>query len=142
MVRSVAMGDRIGIALAVVCAAHCVAAPVLAASLQLAGALGSESTELLFITSSLLISGMTIVTACAQGRCRLLAASAFLAGACCLIAPRLDLAWVEAVEHPLIVAGAGLIVVAHLVNLSNCRCDEEGATCAAAAEVPRRLPRV
>jgi hypothetical protein len=140
MVRSMAIADRAGIVLAVACAVHCVAAPVLATSLQLAGVFASESTELLFLTSSLLISGMTVGTACAQGRCRRLTGGAFAAGACCLIA-RLGLAWFEAVERPLVVAGAGLIVVAHLVNLSTCRCDGEGSTCAAAAVEPLRLPR-
>jgi hypothetical protein len=42
-----------------------VAEPVLAASLQLAGGLASKSTELLLLASSLLMRGMTVVTACA-----------------------------------------------------------------------------
>jgi hypothetical protein len=142
MLRSRPFGDRAGIALAVLCATHCVAVPVLAASLPLAAGFASESTELLFLTSSLLMSGAAIGIACAEGRCRLLTGAAFVAGAGCLIAARLDVAWAEAMERPLVLAGAGLIVAAHFINLSNCRCDGEGAKCRAAAGEPLQLPPV
>jgi len=41
MTRSLEMGDRTGIVVAVACAIHCLAAPALAASMQMAGVLVS-----------------------------------------------------------------------------------------------------
>jgi hypothetical protein len=51
------------------------------------------------------------------------------AGAGLLLAAGSGVAWVAAVEQPLVIAGAGMIAAAHLINLFNCRCRKGAAAC-------------
>jgi hypothetical protein len=132
VVRSVELGDRAGIAVAVVCAFHCVAAPILGASLQIAGVFASERAELAFLGSSLLISGTTILANCLRRDARAAVWGSFLVGAGLLVAARSGVAWAERLEHPLVFAGAGMIVAAHVMSLRNCRCKTDGPSCVGA----------
>jgi hypothetical protein len=126
------IGDRAGIAVAFVCALHCVAAPLAGASVQVAGTLASERTELLFLASSLLISGTMVLANCLRRGARRAVWGAFGVGASLLLCARVGLAFAERIEQPLVLAGAGMIVAAHVMNLFNCRCREEGPSCVAA----------
>jgi hypothetical protein len=126
------MGDRAGIAVALVCALHCVAVPLVGASVQVAGTLASERTELLFLTSSLLISGTTVLANCLRRGARRAVWGAFVVGASLLLYARVGVASAEYIEQPLVLGGAGMIVAAHVMNLFNCRCREEGPSCVAA----------
>jgi hypothetical protein len=129
MIRSLDLGDRAGIVVAVACALHCVTAPMLGTSLQLAGVLASERTDFVFLGFSLLISGATVLANCLRRRTRALVWCAFAAGASLLLAARIESAWAEVLETPLVVGGAGMIVAAHVVNLIHCRCRKDGPTC-------------
>jgi hypothetical protein len=126
------MGDRAGIAVALACALHCVAAPLVGASMQVAGTLASERTELLFLTSSLLVSGTTVFANCLRRGPRRAVWGAFVVGASLLLCARVGFAPAEHIEQPLVLGGAGMIVAAHVMNLFNCRCREEGPSCVAA----------
>ena len=126
------MGDRAGIALAAACALHCIATPMLAASIQVAGVFASERTELMFLASSLLISGTTMLANCLRRRARGVVWASFVVGASLLISARSGVEWAELMEQPLVVAGAGLIVMAHVANLFYCRCSKEEPSCVAA----------
>jgi hypothetical protein len=126
------MGDRAGIAVALACALHCIAAPLVGASMQVAGAFASERSELPFLTSSLLVSGTTVLMNCLRRGPRRPVWGALVVGASLLLCARAGLVWTERLEQPLVVAGAATIVAAHLLNLFNCRCREEGPSCVAA----------
>jgi hypothetical protein len=126
--RSLDLGDRAGIAVAVACALHCLTAPILATSLQIAGIVASEQTELAFLGSSLLISGTTVVANCLRRRARAVVWVTFVVGAS-LLAARIGGDWAEPLEAPLVVGGAGMIVAAHVINLANCRCRKGGPIC-------------
>src|ERR671911_1120631 len=106
------MGDRAGIALAAACALHCIATPMLAASIQVAGVFASERTELAFLASSLLISGTTMLANCLRRGARVVVWASFAAGASLLVSARSGVEWAERMEQPLVIAGAGLIVTA------------------------------
>jgi MerC mercury resistance protein len=125
-------GDRAGIAVAIACAIHCVAAPVLAASVQVAALFASERTELLFLSFSLLVSGVTFGASCLRRGTRewRLICGLFGLGSGFLLVTRIGWGWTEPLEQPLVLAGATLIVAAHLFNVSSCRCTEE-RSCAA-----------
>ena len=123
------MDDRAGIALAAACALHCIATPMLAASLQVAGVFTSERTELVFLASSLLISGTTILATCLRRGARGVVWASFVVGASLLISARSGVEWAELMEQPLVLAGAGLIVMAHVANLFYCRCSKEEPSC-------------
>jgi hypothetical protein len=129
MIRTLEAGDRAGIALAVACALHCLMTPVLATSLQIAGVIASERTEFAFLGVSLLISGMTVVVNCLRRRASAVVWATFVVGAALLLSTRVSSAWAEPFERPLVVVGAGMIVVAHVINLVNCHCRKEGPTC-------------
>jgi hypothetical protein len=132
VIQSIDMGDRAGIAVAVACALHCVAAPILGTTVQVTGALASERTELVFLGSSLLISGTTVVANCLRRRARAAVCGTFVVGATLLLAARSGIAWAEPVEQPLVAGGAGLIVAAHVLNLFNCRCRRQASSCVGA----------
>jgi hypothetical protein len=123
------MGDRAGIAVAFACALHCVAAPLLVTSVQVAAAFASERTELAFLGASLLISGTTVVANCLRRSARSAVWATFAAGAGLLLAARSGAARIDAVEQPLVIVGAGTIVAAHLINLFNCRCRKDRPVC-------------
>jgi hypothetical protein len=109
-----------------------VATPVLAASLQVAALFASERTELMFLSSSLLVSGVTFGASCLRRGTpgwRLICAL-FALGAGLLLASRAGRDWTEPFEQTLVIAGAAFIVAAHVVNLISCRCAEE-RSCAA-----------
>jgi hypothetical protein len=129
VIRSIETGDRAGIAVAVACAFHCLAVPLFGASIQVLGAFASERTELLFLTSSLLVSGTTVLASCLRRGARRAVWRAFAVGASLLLCARVGFAWAERIEQPLVLGGAGMIVVAHCINLFNCRCSEEGPSC-------------
>jgi hypothetical protein len=126
------MGDRAGIAVAVACAIHCVAVPLVGASIQVAGAFASDRTELLFLTSSLLVSGTTVLANCLRRGPRRAVWAAFVVGASLLLYARVGFASAEHIEQPLVLGGAGMIVAAHVMNLFNCRCRAESPSCVAA----------
>jgi hypothetical protein len=130
MLRTTDAGDRAGIGLAIACAVHCVAAPIVAASFQAAAALVSERTELLFLSASLVVSGATITTNCVVRRGRPATLVLFTLGAMTLMVARGSLVPAES-ERLLVLGGAGTIVAAHILNLLTCRCADEGSTCAA-----------
>jgi hypothetical protein len=123
------MADRAGIAIAVACALHCMATPILAASIQVIGAFASERAELGFLASSLLISGTTVVVNCVRRGPRAVVGGTFVVGASLLVAARVGVDWAEPIEQRLVIAGATMIVAAHVVNLFNCRCRKEGPSC-------------
>jgi hypothetical protein len=127
--RSLELADTAGIAVSVACAVHCLAAPILGASLQIAGALAFDRTELAFVGASLLISGTTVVANCLRRDGRVAVWGTFVVGAGLLVAARSGIAWVERFEPPLVFGGAGMIVAAHVINLRNCRCRKEGPSC-------------
>jgi hypothetical protein len=102
--------------------------PVLATSLQIAGVIASERTEFAFLGVSLLVSGMTVVVNCLRRRASAVVWGTFVVGAA-LLSTRLSSAWAEPFERLLVVVGAGMIVVAHVINLVNCHCRKEGPTC-------------
>jgi hypothetical protein len=130
MIRSQEMGDSTGIAVAVACALHCLAAPILGAALPMAGVLVSEQAELAFLGSSLFISGTTVVATC-RNRGRLSVWGAFLVGAGLLMAAGSGIEWSEPIEASLVVGGAGMIVAAHVMNIRQCRCRDDGPSCVA-----------
>jgi hypothetical protein len=129
--NSIHVGDRAGIAVAVACAVHCLAAPLLAASVQLAGVVGSEHTEIAFLASSLLISGATVVASCLRHGARRAVWLAFVPGAGLLLCARLAEGLTRPVEQGLVAVGAGLIITAHGINLIACRCAGKDQSCAA-----------
>jgi hypothetical protein len=130
MIRSQEMGDSTGIAVAVACALHCLAAPILGAALPMAGVLVSDRAELAFLGSSLLISGTTVVATCRrQGSPAVW--GAFLVGAALLVAGGSGTEWSELLEASLVVGGAGLIVAAHVMNIRQCRCRDDRPSCVA-----------
>jgi hypothetical protein len=114
VIQSIEMGDRAGIAVAVACAFHCVAAPILGTSIQIAGAFASEGAELAFLGSSLLISGTTVVANCLRHSVRGAVWRTFVVGAALLLVARSGVAWAEMLEQPLVIGGAGMIVAAAL----------------------------
>ena len=132
MIRSIELGDRAGIAVAVACALHCCVAPILATSVQAAGVFASERSELAFLASSLLISGTTVVASCRRRGALGVTWSTFVFGSSLLVAARIGFEWVEPIEQELVIAGAGLVVTTHAINLFKCRCGKEGPSCVGA----------
>ena len=130
MANSISIGDRVGIVAAIACGVHCLAAPLLA-SVQFTRVLGSERVETAFLVTSLMISGVTCTASSLRRGARHAIWVAFTSGAAVLVVARLSDALTTPVERGLVVAGASLIVVAHVVNLFGCRCAEEGQSCAA-----------
>jgi hypothetical protein len=128
--KSIEIGDRAGIVVAVVCAVHCLAAPLFAASLPLAGMFTSERTELAFVISSFLISGATVAASCLRRGARRAVWVAFLAGAIVILSARLVAGLTLPVEQGLVMAGATLTVAAHSINLLRCRCTLSDKRCA------------
>lgn len=108
--------------MALACALHCLAVPMLGATLQFAGVLASERTESAFLGTSLLISGTTVLVHCLRRRTSAAVWGTFAAGAAILIATRLERAWMEPFELPLVLSGAAMIVTGHVINLINGRC--------------------
>jgi hypothetical protein len=131
MLRALEIGDRAGIAIAVACAAHCLVAPAFAASIQVAGTLASDQAEWMFLGSSLVVSGVTVVASCMRGVARRAVLIAFLTGAGLLLVGRLGGSRAETIELPLVALGAGTIVAAHLLNLFQCRCRKGNTSCVA-----------
>jgi hypothetical protein len=130
--HSTDIADRAGIAVAVACVVHCVAAPMLATSVQLAGVFASERAELAFVGLSFIISGTTVAASCLRRHAPRTVWGAFVLGASLLLCARLGFAWTVRVEQPLVIAGAAMIVAAHLANLSNCRCTKDSHACVVA----------
>jgi hypothetical protein len=136
MTRASQAGDRAGIALAAACALHCLAAPLLAVSVQAVAA--AERTELMVLTSSLVLSGSVVAAHCLRRGARRAVWGAFVSGAVLLCAP-IVLAVPEPIEPVVGVAGSGLIVVAHALRLAGCRCRKEGPRCVDTAPPPLSL---
>lgn len=132
MIRTLELGDRAGIAVAAACALHCLAAPVLGTSLQIAGVLLSEGAELAFLSTSLLVSGTTVLATCLRRGGRAAVWATFLVGAALLVSARSGTAWAERLEPALVFGGAGLVAAAHVVNLRHCRCRTEERSCVTA----------
>jgi hypothetical protein len=130
MIRAQELGDSTGISVAVACALHCLAAPILGAALPMARVLVSEQAELAFLGSSLLISGTTVVATCRR-RGSLAVWGAFLVGAGLLVAGGSVIEWSEPIEASLVVGGAGMIVAAHAMNIRQCQCRDDGPSCVA-----------
>jgi hypothetical protein len=131
MLRALEIGDRAGIAIALTCAAHCLVAPVVAASLQVAGGLASDQAEWIFLSSSIAVSGLTIGVRCLHGAVRRTVVGAFVVGAGLLLVARLGGSWAETIERPLMALGTGTVVAAHLLNLFQCRCRKGNTSCVA-----------
>jgi hypothetical protein len=112
--------DRIGAALSLTCALHCLFMPVLAASASL-GALGwlaGEDTELVLLSLATTLAAAVLVWGW-HGH-RRLGALALGAVALVLISAGRFLA-PESAETPLVVAGGLSIALAHVVNSRFCR---------------------
>jgi hypothetical protein len=131
MLRALEIGDRAGIAIALTCAAHCLVAPAVAASIQVAGVLASDQAEWMFLGSSIAVSGVTVAVSCLRGVARGAVVGALVAGAGVLLVARLGGSWAETIEQPLVALGAGTIVAAHLLNLFQCRCRKGNTSCVA-----------
>jgi hypothetical protein len=129
VIRTLDLGDRAGIAVAVACALHCLTLPILGTSLQIAGVVASEPAELAFLGLSLLVSGTTVVVNCLRHRARAVVWGTFVVGASLLLAARTGGVGAGPLEASLVVAGAGTIVAAHVINLVNCRCRKAGPMC-------------
>jgi hypothetical protein len=129
---SISVADRAGIGAAGACAVHCFVAPWLSALLPLFGtAVASERTELLFLSASLIVSGMTLVVGSLGTHREWRPILVFLIGAGLLVAIRVT----GQVEQPLgllsIVCGACLLTAAHLLNVRCCRPIPPSCSCAA-----------
>jgi hypothetical protein len=129
VIRTLDSGDPAGIAVAAGCALHCLAAPILGATLPIAEVVASERTELVLLGSSLLISGTTVVASCLRRRARPVVWRTFAIGASLLLTAKIGSERVEPFELLLVVGGAGMIVTTHVINLVYCRCREEGPPC-------------
>jgi hypothetical protein len=130
VIQSSGTSDRAAIAGAAFCAAHCLLAPIIASWTQVAHGFASEQAEHVLLTGSLVMSGTVLVGSCLRRRARRGAVGAFLLGASLLVWVRSSAAWTEPVEQLLVTAGAAMIVVAHVINLRCCTCQEEGPRCA------------
>src|ERR1700752_2805440 len=108
MTRSSETGDRAGIVVAVACAVHCLAIPIVAASMPLASILVSEWSEFVILAASLLISSVAMVTSCRRHDAPWAALGTFCLGPGLLLPARLGLA--RPLELPLTLVGAGLVV--------------------------------
>jgi hypothetical protein len=98
-----------------------------------------ERTELTLLMLSLVLSATTVAVHCLRGGARVVVWGAFVCGAALVGAP-LALDVPKLIEPVVRLTGAGMIVAAHVINLVNCRCRGEGASCAE-AESLRRSPR-
>jgi hypothetical protein len=130
MIRAIELGDRAGIVAAVACAIHCLLLPLIATSVQASNVFAPERTEFVVLAASLLISGATVVASRARRDARVAVWSTFAAGAGVLISARLGAS--GSIEQALVTAGAGLVVAAHVINLSSCRCRKDAPSCAIA----------
>lgn len=126
---SLQVGDRVAIGVAVVCAVHCLAAPLLAFS-YLGPLIASEQVEDALLAVSLTTSGGIVLANCLTRRARRASFAALLTGAGVLLAVRFDI-WTPAGEQASVLAGAALIVTAHVLNLLGCRCEANAASCVA-----------
>jgi hypothetical protein len=134
MTHALRIGDRTGIVVAAACGLHCATAPLIAVSMQ--AALVAERFELMLLTSSLLLSGAIVAAHCLRRGASRAVWGTFLAGAVLLFVP-FALAVPEPMEPVVGVAGAGLVVTAHVLRLARCRCRKEGPIC---VDTARSLP--
>ena len=115
--------DKTGIWLAVACALHCLLVPVLLPTLSLVGLsiLGAESLERMVLTASAIIGAIAIGIGTRHHRSPLpllaLSAGVVLYFNKHLIGHEFGHYW----EIPVVLIGAMLLIVAHLLNLHMCR---------------------
>lgn len=127
--------DKTGIWLAIVCALHCLLVPVLLPTLSLVGLsfLGAESLERMVLTASAIIGAIAIGIGTRHHRSALpllaLAAGVVLYFNKHHIGHQFGHYW----EIPVVLTGAVLLIVAHLLNLYLCRVSK-AKNCDVAAE--------
>jgi hypothetical protein len=115
--------DRFGAAGSLLCAAHCVIAPLAVAVLPLAGlqlALG-ESLEWTFVVAGLVLGSLSLVPSFRRLHRRHLPLLLFLFGALLWLTARAGLAPAAGVERAVMIAGSLAVVAAHVVNRRLCR---------------------
>jgi MerC mercury resistance protein len=129
--------DRIGVALSMSCALHCLFTPLLVASVSLGaiGRLASEGTELALLSLATTLAAVVLVWGWHAhrrlGSLGLFAVALVLIGAGRFLAP-------EPAETPMVVAGGLSIALAHVVNARLCRLCT-GCQAAAGAILPPGL---
>lgn len=111
--------DKAGIIVAVLCALHCLLVPVVLPTLALMGLsfLGYELFERIILGISLVIGGVAVVMGMRHHQSWLPLLFLALGGVLYFNKDAFGHGW----EPLLIVAGAALIVVAHILNLHLCR---------------------
>jgi hypothetical protein len=125
------VADRVGVSISAACAIHCLAAPVLLTFLSIAGF--EENIELLMIGISLMIAAVTFTAGFVRNT-TVLPLALLLVGAPVMIASR-------SVHHPwaepaLLIAGAVLLSIGHVVNLRRGHLCSDECAC---PETSRRL---
>jgi hypothetical protein len=120
--RDAARGDRISICLAGACAVHCIGSPLLAGILPIVSiAMLDSRVEWVFLCVSLVTSAMTLSSGCLRSHRQWRALAPFAVGAALLLGIRLANDDDGMLAQWLVVAGAGLVVAAHAVNIRLCR---------------------
>jgi hypothetical protein len=128
-VMSTARTDSIGMYAAGACAVHCIATPLIVGILPVIGLpLLDPRTEWIFLSLSLTLSSFAVFSGCRRHR-QWMPVAMFAVGAALLLASRLDLDDEGMAARGVIVAGAALVIGAHLLNIRLCRCTPGAAKC-------------
>jgi hypothetical protein len=121
--------DRKAILVAGACFVHCVAGPLLLSFAGFASLIGiSEKVEPLFLLTSIVLGGTTLLPAYRKKHGRISCLAMFLGGLFCLLVIR-HLHWTVAREIIVVGMGAALIIGAHALNLKysrQCSCCTPG----------------
>jgi hypothetical protein len=118
--------DRRGMLIALLCLVHCVVGPVLLSIAGFASLIGiSEKLEPLFLAASAAMGVMALLPAYRKKHGRISCLALFVSGfLCLLLRHRVDSRAIH-VERAAVTLGAGLIIVAHVLNLrfsQRCQC--------------------
>lgn len=106
------VADRVGVSLSAACAVHCLAAPVLLAFLSISGP--EENIELLMIALSLVIAAFSFTAGFVRNTAVLPLALLLVAGPVMIGSRSVHHPWAETA---LLIAGAVLLSIGHVVNL-------------------------
>jgi hypothetical protein len=115
--------DRLGMSAGVLCAVHCLALPVVAALMPIAGLelVSGEGIEWAFAIVATALGGLSLVPGFLRVHRRVQPVFLLLLGTSLLLAGRALVADGSQVEMPIVLTGALSMVLAHATNVKLCR---------------------